>query len=342
MPLILDWRQAAAPDELARQAAKALADGALVVLPTEAGYVVIADPQKLADTSRPAGLPDGLTTFRLDGYFDPAGFLTRIAATPAERALAIRLWPGAIGWVHDDSPNPAWVPSHLAIASVLAAHSGPLAIFELNRGEPIDPAILGEAVAVLVTDGPARPGPLTLVRPNETRWTVERQGIVTEETIRQSLARKIVFVCTGNTCRSPMAEGLFKHRLAQRLGCAVTELAARGYAVSSAGVSAFNNDPATYESIDALRDFGVDLSVHRSSPASAELFARADDIIVMTRSHLLTLVSKYPVLSGAIRLLCGPDGDLDDPIGGGPDVYRKCAATIHHHVDRLIIEMGLA
>src|SRR4051794_24577023 len=124
MPVFLDWRQAAAPDDLARQTAKALADGGLVALPTEAGYVVAGDPQKLTDPTRPAGLPEGVSAFRLDGYFDPAGFLSDIAATSTERALALRLWPGAVGWVHDGSPFPAWVPSHMAVASVLAARHG--------------------------------------------------------------------------------------------------------------------------------------------------------------------------------------------------------------------------
>jgi protein-tyrosine phosphatase len=61
----------------------------------------------------------------------------------------------------------------------------------------------------------------------------------------------------------------------------------------------------------------------------------------MTRSHLTMVANRYPVLGGGLRLLCGPDGDLDDPIGGGPDVYKACATTIRHHVDRLITELGL-
>jgi protein-tyrosine phosphatase len=342
MALILDWRQAAAPDDLARQTAKALADGALVVLPSEAGYVVVADAGCLTDPARPTALHAQIQTSRLDGYFDPAPFLTIISGTAAERALALRIWPGAIGWVHDDSPFPAWVPTHMALASTLAAHPTALAVFELNNGQPFDPTQLGDIAAVIVTDEPIRPGPLTLIRPNDARWSIVRPGVVSEDTIRHAVARKIVFVCTGNTCRSPMAEGMFKHRLAERLRCHVDELPARGYVVSSAGVSALPNDPAAEDSIEALREFGIDLSAHRSRLASADLLARADDVIAMTRSHLLTIVSRYPVLSGSLRLLCGPDGDLDDPIGGGPDVYRKCAATIHQHVDRLIIEMGLS
>lgn len=341
MPVFLDWRQAAAPEALARQAAQALADGALAALPTEAGYVLAADPTRLADPARPAGLPEGLAVRRLDGYFDPADFFARTDPTPAERALAARIWPGPVGWVEDDTPFPAWVPAHTAAAAVLAARQGSLALFELADGGPTDPATLGDAVGVMVTDGPARPGPVTLVRPNDRRLEVVRPGVLSEGAIREALARRIVFVCTGNTCRSPMAEGLFKHRLAERLRCPVGELPARGYLVSSAGVSAYPGDPATPESADVLRAWGVDLSGHRSQPASAGLIARADDVICMTRSHLMALAGKYPVLGGALRLLGGAEGDLDDPIGGGPAVYKTCAEAVRRHVDRLITEMGL-
>jgi protein-tyrosine phosphatase len=340
MPVFLDWRQAA-PDDLARLAVQALVDGGVVALPSEAGYVLAADPTRLSDPNRPPGLPDDMTVGRLDAYFDPSEFFAVAPPTPAEHALANRLWPGPVGWVHDGSPFPAWVPSHGALAAVLAIRQAPLAIFELNEGRPIDPTGLPESIALAITDGPARPGPVTLLRPNDTRWTIIRAGVLSEQDICTALARKIVFVCTGNTCRSPMAEGLFKRRLAERIRCAVDELPARGFVVSSAGIAALVGDPATAESADAVREFGVDLSAHRSRPASADLVARADDVIAMTRSHLFTLASKYPVLGGSLRLLCGTDGDLDDPIGGGPDVYRACAETIRRHVDRLITEMGL-
>jgi L-threonylcarbamoyladenylate synthase len=341
MPVLLDWRRAAAPDDLARQTSQALATGALIALPTEAGYVLAAAPHTLADPARPAGLPDALEVCRLDGYFDPADFFARTAPTAAERALATRLWPGPVGWVDADAPFPAWVPAHSAAGAVLAAQKGPLALFELNGGRQTDPAALGDAVGLVVTDGPPRPGPVTLVRTNDTRWSIARPGVMTEAAVREALARRIVFLCTGNTCRSPMAEGLFKRRLADRLGCAVGELPARGFVVTSAGIAALPDDPATPESAAVVRDLGVDLSAHRSRPASADLVARADDVIVMTRSHLLTVVTKYPVLAGALRLLCGPDGDLDDPIGGGEDVYRACAAAVQQHIDRLLTEMGL-
>src|SRR5258708_1461870 len=234
MPAIIDWRQVAAPGDLARQVAQALEAGAVVALPSEAGTILAADPRGLADQDRPPRLPDALTTRRLDGYFESADFFACSTPTPAERARAARLWPGPVGWVHDDSPFPAWVPAHMAAASVLAARRTPLALFELADGQPVDAAALGDAVDQVVTDGPPRPGPVTLIRPNDTRWVVERPGVMTEADIRHALARKIVFICTGNTCRSPMAEGLFKHRLAERLGCAIDKVPDRRFRVSSA------------------------------------------------------------------------------------------------------------
>src|SRR5215471_2012755 len=121
MPAILDWRQAAAPDDLARQLSQALAAGAVVALPSEVGTVLAAAPECLTDPQRPPGLPAALTMRRLDAFFDPDEFFARTAPTPAERALAARLWPGPVGWVDDESPFPIWVRKHLAVASVVAA-----------------------------------------------------------------------------------------------------------------------------------------------------------------------------------------------------------------------------
>src|SRR3954454_17466527 len=101
MPGFLDWRRAAAPDDLGRQTAQALATGAVVALPTEVGYVLAADPKTLPDPARPSGLPDGLAVSRLDGFFDASEFFARADPTPAERVLAGRLWPGPVGWVAD-------------------------------------------------------------------------------------------------------------------------------------------------------------------------------------------------------------------------------------------------
>src|SRR5712691_6240493 len=103
---------------------------------------------------------------------------------------------------------------------------------------------------------------------------------------------RILFVCTGNTCRSPLAEALCKKRLAEQLGCRVDELAERGYVVASAGVSAYPGDEAAAAAVEIAAEFGAgldvddpigaDVTVYR---ACAEQIGRyLDDVLATLRS----------------------------------------------------------
>src|SRR5262249_10812523 len=176
-----------------------------------------------------------------------------------------------VGILYADGPFTAWVPAHPVAGAVLAARPGPLALFEVYGGGLIDPAALGGAVAIVVTDGTARTGPGTRLPGDGAKWVVERPGVLSEEAIRDALARRIVIVCTGNTCRSPMAEGVFKSRLAERIGCGVDDLPARGYVLTSAGISAVTGDPATPESAAAGRGLRGGLASPPRRPGAAGL-----------------------------------------------------------------------
>src|SRR5262249_56414815 len=138
----------------------------------------------------------------------------------------------------------------------------------------------GEDAAGILDDGPCRFGRSpTVVRVDGDRWEVLHDGLITREQLQVQAACWIVFVCTGNTCRSPLAEALCKKLLADRLGCTVEELPARGYYVASAGVSALGGGPAAAEAEQVARSFGADLSTHRSQPLTMELAARADYLL---------------------------------------------------------------
>jgi len=149
----------------------------------------------------------------------------------------------------------------------------------------------------------------------------------------------IVFICTGNTCRSPLAEALCKKRLAERLSCQPEDLPQRGFIVLSAGLSAIMGGGAAAESVEVGRELGADLTGHRSRPLSVELVAQADFLIGMTQSHLLALAGLHRAQGPQVRLL-GDDGeDIADPIGCEQEVYRQCARQIDRHLQKLVVEL---
>lgn len=147
--------------------------------------------------------------------------------------------------------------------------------------------------------------------------------------------RSILFVCTGNTCRSPLAERLCRRRLADRLGCQPAELESRGFAVASAGVMAYPGDVASPPAVIAAEELGAELADHRSQPVTPELLDGATDVFAMTASHLDLLAYRFPNVGPPPALLTD-GGDVPDPIGGHLDEYRACARQIADHLDRLI------
>lgn len=141
----------------------------------------------------------------------------------------------------------------------------------------------------------------------------------------------IVFVCTGNVCRSPMAEYLLR---------AHSELES-GWDVCSAGLAAGFGIPASREAVDVMREKEIDLSAHSSRPLSAELVSAAALIVVMTQDHMRLMESLYPDAMEKVRLLKSFDSkasrmDLRDPIGMTHDVYRATRNEIEQALPELI------
>jgi protein-tyrosine phosphatase len=153
----------------------------------------------------------------------------------------------------------------------------------------------------------------------------------------------ILFVCTGNTCRSPMAEALMRQRLADRLDCSVDEVEDHGLLIASAGIAAMAGGRSSPGAMDVMRERGLDLSCHESQPLSDRLIKYADIILTMTSGHRNAILAQWPEASGRTMVLCHDQSDVSDPIGGSTELYRRCAEQIESQLEGWLakIDLGL-
>jgi len=150
----------------------------------------------------------------------------------------------------------------------------------------------------------------------------------------------ILFVCTGNTCRSSMAEGIFKKKL--------KNISEKHMKVSSAGISAIEGQPANEKSIKVLETKGIDISPHRAKQLTSDMISQSDLILTMTEEHKKIIKTYFPNSINKIFTLkeyaqkinnekiSRNNLDIDDPYGMDYNMYNQSMEEIETQIDKIV------
>ena len=348
-----------------QRASELLAAGKLLVLPTEtvygvAGVLTSADARaglaqlRGSKATKPITLHVARATDALE-YVGPVNDF-------AGRAMR-KLWPGPIGLIfdvpeevrrqtaekyqvlesdlYDGSAITLRCPDHPVFVDVVGRVKEPVVLTaagkSVQRTADLTEEILSQ-VEMVFDAGPTRfSKPSTLVRIRENSYEIVREGIYDGRIIDRLLRTTILFVCSGNTCRSPMAEGIARKFLADRLSTSPEDLEKKGISVISAGSYAMPGARATAPAVEALRAMGVDLSRHRSKPLSVELIHQADVIFTMSENHARAVESLVPAAAEKVTNL-DPESDIEDPIGGDLSLYSEVAQRIKGLIEQRLAQ----
>ena len=355
---IIDLTRVEDSRDVVHRIVEKLSAGKLVALPTETVYGIAASALQPAAVSRLRELKarDGDKPFALairnaDECKDYVPDMSPLALR-----LSRRVWPGPVTLVLPNENRDSAVfqldpevqkavttgstigirvsPNEL-LEQVLSLTAGPLALTSANFNAE-EPATddtelekLDGHVDLIVKTGKTHFGaPSTVVEVNGQAIRILREGVVDKPAIDQLSGFIGVIVCTGNTCRSPMGEGIFKKLIAESLGCKMDELEAHGVTILSAGIAAGPGAPAAMQSMTVMQDYGIDISDHQSRPVTPRLADYADLMLTMTNGHRNAILNEWPTLESRVRTIRTDGGDISDPIGSPIPVYQGCAEQI--------------
>ncbi len=362
MTHVLDWKRAEDPRDVVHLAVQALAEGHLVGLPTDTLYNVAASCLHTATVPAIENLkklnPVARPTVALRSVEEAVDYCP--AMSPVARRLAKCLWPGPLGLVLDGRHPDSLVqripeayrstlldrdgritlrsPAHDSIRHVMHLLAGPLVLIAAPVSESKQPTVAHSVqlaeVAIAIDDGPTHyQGPSTCVHVEENRCRIVSPGVLDQQALSAMSQFVILLVCTGNTCRSPMAERLLQSKLEKKFHSFFRPGQVPPVVSKSAGVSAMPGCEASPQAVAAMKSYGIDLSDHQSTQVHQRLLERADIVLTMTSNHRNAILSRWPNLASKTHPLATDGSEIGDPFGGTVEMYRSCASQLDRFLD---------
>lgn len=336
------------PEKIA-EAARVIRQGGLVVFPTETVYGIAADANNPKAMEKLSAVKQRSPDKRFSILIAQRGIVDNYTSftDPSLYKLIDKYWPGPLTVIvparEPGETVGVRMPDHTVALKLVEESACTIAAPSANLEGKKAPTNLAEAledldgkVELAIDGGPVDFGiSSTIVDFTKSKPTVIRDGVISQPDVDRTVNKKnILFVCTGNSCRSVMAEYLLKAKLRGR----------DDVEVLSAGTSVYFKSPASHETMSVLREQGINAAGHMSRPVGRIMLRKSDLIFAMTRSHRMQILDLVPSVEKRVYLLKefaasrGFESDLDvpDPIGRGHVEYQECLLTIREAVDKII------